>query len=292
METRTARFGDDFRLTLITNDRQLAADADRAGVDRVGVDLERLGKARRQAGHDTRLSQHGWDDLSKIAQSVNQADIFVRINPICPDTRAEIETALELGAGVLMLPSFRTAAEVATFVRAVRGRAHVMILVELAPAIIRIREILAVPGVDEVMLGLNDLYLQLGVSNPFEVLASPVVDMLAAEVLRKGLPLGVGGIGRVDDTSLPVPTDLVYAQYPRLGATGAWIARSFSNTMPAQGNFTQAIPAVRKRLSEWSAASPEALEQAREDLARKAARWDRTSGRSSDRASAQAGLQQ
>jgi hypothetical protein len=289
METRAARFGNDFRLTLITNDRQLAADADRAGVDRVGIDLERLGKADRQAGHDTRLSQHGWDDLSKIVQSVHQADIFVRINPVCPETPAEIETALELGAAVLMLPSFQTAAEVATFVTAVRGRAHVIILVELAPAITRIREILSVPGVDEVMLGLNDLYLQLGVSNPFEVLASPVVDMLAAEVLRKGLPLGIGGVGRVDDTSLPVPTDLVYAQLPRLGATGAWIARSFSNSLPAQWNFTEAILALRKRLSEWSAASPEALECAREELARKAAQ--RASGRWSDRARAQAGLQ-
>ena len=39
-----------FRLTLWTADAALAARADAAGVDRIGVDLDRLGKAERQAG--------------------------------------------------------------------------------------------------------------------------------------------------------------------------------------------------------------------------------------------------
>jgi hypothetical protein len=172
-----------------------------------------------------------------------------------------------------MLPSFRTAADVAAFVAAVRRRAQVMILVELAPAVARIREILAVPGIDEVMIGLNDLHLQFGVSNHFEILASPLADMLAAEVRRKGLPLGIGGLGRVDDESVPVPTDLVYAQYPRLGASGAWIARSFFNTQSSDESLREAILAARNRLNAWAAASPEAWESARQDLARCAAAW-------------------
>lgn len=272
METRAARFGEAFRLTLITTEPQLAADADQAGINRVGIDLECLGKAARQAGRDSRLSRHSWEDLARIAPAVRQADLFVRINPIHSNTQQEIETALELGARVLMLPSFRTAEEVAAFVRGVRRRAQLMILLELAPAVTRIREILAVPGIDEVMIGLNDLHLQLGVANHFEVLASPLVDMLAAEVRRKGLPLGIGGVGRVDDSSVPVPTELVYAQYPRLGASGAWLARSFFKT-PPNGNLKDAIRAVRNRLSAWAEASPEALERAREDLARHAASW-------------------
>ena len=36
--------GDRFRLTLFTNRPALALAADRAGVDRIGPDLERLGK--------------------------------------------------------------------------------------------------------------------------------------------------------------------------------------------------------------------------------------------------------
>jgi hypothetical protein len=273
MDRLTDRFGQEFCLTMITNDVGLAADADRAGVNRVGIDLEFLGKTERQRGSGARLSQHDWDDMSRIAPCLNHADLFVRINPGHSGTAAEIETALALGAEVLMLPSFRTTAEVATFVRIVRGRARVSILVEMAPAAVRIREILDVRGIDEVMLGLNDLHLQFGVANQFEVLASPLLDMLAGEVLRKGIPLAVGGVGRVGDTALPVPTDLVHAQYPRLRATGAWLARSFGNANLSSDQFDAAIVALRNRLNDWAASAEEDLERARVQLARHAAGW-------------------
>ena len=281
MKTPAGRFGEDFCLTMITNDARLAAEADQAGVNRIGIDLEYLGKTERQAGHDTRLKWHNWDDLSRISRCLHHADLFVRINPIHAGTEVEIETALELGARVLMLPAFPAAGEAATFVRAVRGRARVVILVELAPAVVRIREILEVCGIDEVMIGLNDLRLQLGVANHFEVLASPLVDMLAAEVLRKGLPFAIGGVGRVGDTAMPIPTDLVYAQYPRLGATGAWIARSFTNAVPSECDLKEAILSLRNRLSEWAASPAEDLERARAELARHAAGWRHTSRRPS-----------
>lgn len=280
MKTPADDFGKKFCVTLITNDEQLAATADLAGVNRIGIDLEYLGKAARQAGHDTRMSRHDWDDLARISRCLHRADLFVRINPIHPGTESEIETALECGAKVLMLPSFRTAAEAATFARTVRGRARAVLLAELAPAVVRIREILEVRGVDEVMLGLNDLRLQLGVENHFEVLASPLIDMLAAEVLRKGLPLAIGGVGRVGDTTVPVPPDLVYAQYPRLGATGAWLARSFINAVPSPGGLNDAILALRNRLNEWAASPLEDLERARRELARCAAEWRPTSAQS------------
>ena len=45
--------GDDVVLTLWTNDPALARRADDAGIDRVGIDLDRLGKAERQQGLNT-----------------------------------------------------------------------------------------------------------------------------------------------------------------------------------------------------------------------------------------------
>lgn len=101
-------FGDDFRLTLLTNDPGLAAEADRVGVDCIGVDFERLGKAQRQAGEDTRLSEHSWDDLAAVARAIARAKLFVRLNSVNPDTPTEIERALRCNAQVLMLPFFRT----------------------------------------------------------------------------------------------------------------------------------------------------------------------------------------
>ena len=267
-----ASFGEAFTLTLLTDDQDLAVEADRAGVQRIGVDLETIGKAARQRGYDTRLSTHTWDDLGAVGNVVCRAGLFVRVNPLHDGTDREVERALVSRASVLMLPSFSTALEVERFVGSVRGRARVVILVEQAAAVARIREILSVPGVDEVMLGLNDLRLQFSVANHFEMLASPVVEMLASEVLGHGLPLSIGGVGRVGDDSLPVPVDLVLAQYPRLGATGAWLSRSFCRAA-SDVEFGAAVAELRTRLTEWSHVSPRALARARAELAAAAAEW-------------------
>ena len=267
-----ASFGEAFTLTLLTDDPDLAIEADRAGVQRIGVDLETIGKAARQRGHDTRLSTHTWGDLDVVGGVVARAGVFVRVNPIHDGTDREVERALASRASVLMLPSFSTTWEVERFVTSVRGRAHVVILVEQAAAVARIREILSVPGVDEVMLGLNDLRLQFSVANHFEMLASPVVEMVASEVRSHGLPLSIGGVGRVGDDSLPVPVDLVLAQYPRLGATGAWLSRSFCRAA-AGVEFATAVAELRARLTEWSDVSPRALARACAELASAAAEW-------------------
>ena len=39
-------------LSFITDDRALAVEAERAGIDRIMIDLEREGKAQRQAGRN------------------------------------------------------------------------------------------------------------------------------------------------------------------------------------------------------------------------------------------------
>jgi len=263
-------FGDDFRLTLLTDDPAVAAIADSSGVDRIGIDLERLGKAERQSGFDTRLSNHRVEDLPAIAGSLARAELFVRINPINAETAGEVEAVLGAGAQVVMLPYFRTAGEVETFVRLIDGRARTMILLETASAVARIREILEVPGVSEVMVGLNDLRLELGVQNHFEVLASPLLEAIANEVTKANLPFSVGGVARPDDCELPVAPDLVLAQFPRLGATGAWISRSFLQNLPDLRDFAQGVKAIRQRLTQWGSASPAALEHARKELAEQA----------------------
>ena len=262
-------FGDAFRLTLLTDDPALAAKADRAGVDRIGLDLERLGKAERQAGEDVRLSEHRIADLAVVGGAIRSAALFARLNPVHDGTRQEVETALALGAKVLMLPYFRGAREVETFTMAVARRAQVIILVETAPALTRIRDILAVPGIDEVMAGLNDLRLALGVRSHFEVLASPLIDMLAAETHRAGLAFSVGGVSRPDD-ALPLPPDLVLAQYPRLQATGAWLSRSLLRGLPPEIDLADAVASIRRRLTEWAAASVVELTRARDELAARA----------------------
>jgi hypothetical protein len=266
-----ADFGETFRLILLTNDAALAAAADPC-VQRIGIDFEHLGKAARQAGYDTRISRHQWSDLAAIAGVLRQARPFARLNALHEGTEAEIETALSCGARVLMLPFFRGREEVERFVGLVRRRAEVMCLVETASSFVRIREILGVRGVDEVMIGLNDLRLQLGVANHFEVLTSPIIDGVCEVMRRDGRPFSIGGVARAGDAGMPIPSELVYAQYPRLGATGGLLTRAFVKDLPLP-DLPAAVAALRQGLSAWALEDSGALEAARAELERRAIAW-------------------
>jgi hypothetical protein len=264
-------FGATFRLILLTNDPALAAAADSC-VQRIGIDFEHIGKAERQTGYDTRLSRHDWSDLAAIARLLRRARAFARLNPVHDGSEAEIETALSCGAQVLMLPFFQGREEVERFVALVRGRAEVMCLVETASSFVRMREILAVRGVDELMIGLNDLRLQLGVANHFEVLASPIMDGVCAVMRKDGRPFSVGGVARAGDAGMPIPSELVYAQYPRLGASGGLLTRAFVNGLPLSG-LPAAVATLRQRLSAWAGEDTAALEAARTELECRAIAW-------------------
>jgi len=199
---------------------------------------------------------------------VSRARLFARLNPLHEGTGGEVDRAIALGAKALMLPYFRDAATVERFVALVDGRARAAVLVETGAALVRLREILAVAGIDEVMVGLTDLRLELRVGHHLELLVSPVMDAVAEAVHRAGLPLAVGGVAQPGAAGLPVDPDLVLAQYPRLGATGAWISRSFLAALPPGDQaMRDAVASLRKRLGDWSRCPPDELERAREALA-------------------------
>jgi len=60
---------------------------------------------------------------------------MVRINPIHDQTAYEIESALQQGADILMLPYFKTLAEVQTFLSLIKGRAKAYLLLETKEAV-------------------------------------------------------------------------------------------------------------------------------------------------------------
>ncbi len=256
----------DFILTALTRDPTLARAADEAGVDRIGIDIERLGKHQRQGARpELRFSDHELDDLTTLKKHVRRAEIFVRLNPLHEGSRAEIERALELGAQVVMLPYFSAPDDARCFAEMIGGRAKPVLLIETAAAAARIREIAAVPGVAEIMVGLNDLHMSLGMAHPFEVLASDAIAAIAGHVRAAGLRFGFGGVARAGDRMLPVPPDLIYPQYPLLGATAAWLARSFYTDI-GPPEIAGAVQQLRERLAFWSEQPFESLRDQRAKL--------------------------
>jgi ribosomal-protein-alanine acetyltransferase len=122
-------------LTLWTSDPRTARTADAAGVDRIGVDLDRLGKAERQVGLGSWISPHTVDDLRRLRPVVARGRLLARVNPVHDGTATEVEAVLAAGATVLMLPMFRSARDVGRFVELVAGRARVVGLLETREAL-------------------------------------------------------------------------------------------------------------------------------------------------------------
>ena len=54
------------KLMYLTNNPQVAAIAQNAGVDRLFVDMEYIGKDIRQGGMDTVQSRHTYDDVKNV----------------------------------------------------------------------------------------------------------------------------------------------------------------------------------------------------------------------------------
>jgi len=213
------------RFMLITASPERAAEAERAGVDRIFVDLETLGKRERQAGRSTVISGHTLEDAARVRKVLGSSALLVRVNPLHEGTAAEVEGAIGAGAGLLMLPMLRSAAELGAVSRLVAGRAELVALVETREAAERIDEVAAVPGLSEIYVGLNDLSLSLGLDFLFEPLASGLVDRLAAAARRAGLPFGFGGVARVGEGLLPA--ELVLGEHLRLGSTAVILSRAF-----------------------------------------------------------------
>ena len=197
--------GEKMALTLmyITNNPEVAEIAQRAGVDRVWVDMEYIDKDLRQGGMDTVQSHHTIEDIKKLRPVVTTAELQVRINHMYDGSEEEINQTVEAGADVIMLPYFKTRKEVEDFIRFVDGRAKTIILVETAEAYENIDDILEVPGIDEVHIGLNDLHLAYGKDFMFELLIDGTVPTLCEKLRKKGIKFGFGGIARVGYGTLP-----------------------------------------------------------------------------------------
>lgn len=230
-------------LLQITNDPDFARRCDALPGMRLFVDLERHGKAERQAGRSTFISSHEPRDVGRIKAVLTRSRLMVRLNPLHAGTPAEVDDALARGADCLMLPMFRSAPELAAFSRIVAGRAPIVPLLETAQALDSLDAWIATPGLGEVFVGLNDLHLSLGCRFMFEPLAQGLVDRVAAAARRQGLPFGFGGIARLDEGALPGRD--VLAEHVRLGSAAVILSRTFHRS-DSPRSFEDEVAALRQ----------------------------------------------
>lgn len=229
-------------LIQITNDPAVARRCDALDGMRLFVDLERLGKAERQAGRNTFISTHHVSDVGRIKSQLRRSRLMVRLNPLNAGTRDEVEAVLEQGADMLMLPMFESGSQLRQFLAIVDGRVPVSALLENAGALATIDQWIAAPGLSEVFVGLNDLHLSLGRRFMFEPLAEGIVDRVAALAKARGTAFGFGGIARLDEGLLPGRD--VLAEHLRLGSGAVILSRTFHRS-DSERSFEDEIAALR-----------------------------------------------
>jgi hypothetical protein len=237
-----------FGLTLISNDVAFASASIAAGVDRVLVDLERKGKAERQAGRGLFLSAHSWADVASLRQVLPRGSLFVRVDPLNEQTPADVEMAVALGVDGLMLPFFRDAETVARFADLIHGRVAILPLVETAEAVENLDQIIGAAGLAEFHVGLNDLALSLGLGSLIDLWGDPVLDRIAAVARARGVRFGVGGVTDPREKGLPVDPAWTIAEHRRIGSTGALLGRNFRTPLekaPDAYRIADAVQAIR-----------------------------------------------
>ncbi len=212
-------------LMYITNNADLALIAEKNGVERIWVDLETLGKEKRQKNMDCVKSHHTIDDVRKMSKILTKSELLVRVNSWNINSEKEIEEVISAGAQRIMLPMWKTPDEVNKFLQLINRRTSTTLLLETKEAVCCLDEILCNPLLDEIHIGLNDLHLSYGLNFMFELLANGVVENLCKKMSDAGVTYGFGGIAQIGTGTLPAEKILI--EHYRLKSTRVILSRGF-----------------------------------------------------------------
>ncbi len=252
------------KLMYLTSNPSNAKLAQDAGVDRIFLDLEVLGKEERQGHLDTVVSHSSLEDVPKLRRVLKDAELVVRCNPVHEGLSKEIDSIIDDGADMIILPYFKTVDEVREFLSIIGGRVRTMLLFETKESVECADEILALEGIDEAFVGLNDLHLSYGKSFMFELLTQGTVEALCEKFKKKGIPFGFGGIAKIGEGA--VQSQYIIHEHKRIGSTCAILSRTFRNEVNSSrpiDDMSYEIDLIRQCEKEAEAASARALEENR-----------------------------
>ena len=233
----------------------------------VFVDLEIEGKQERQSARDTVISAHTMADAEELASLPDRGPLLVRTNPAGAGAEEEARALAAMDVDRVMLPMFRTRAEVDAVVEALLSSGaeppHLTLLAETVAAVRDVEEIVdhQPDWVDHVYIGLNDLSLERGSAFLFEPVATGEIAALAHRVRSLGRRFGFGGVGMPGHGM--VPAELILGEHIRVGSSCVILSRSFHAAL--DGGDPEAldngIREVRRWEDHWRTAGAQALEE-------------------------------
>ncbi|GBF81413.1 aldolase [Aphanothece sacrum FPU1] len=233
-------------LLLFTKDVSLAKQAEEAGVESIIVDWEQTGKHQRQSGYSTEINSHTTQNVIELAEVIT-IPITVRINPFGSNTIKEIETALDCGAKIIMLPMAKHPREVEKFLDLVHGRAETIIQIETSE-LVEHCHLLRDLSWNYAYIGLNDLTISRQKTWIWDLVADGTVEKIF-ESLGHRL-IGFGGVTIISGGN-PIPFINILHEMSRLNCRLSVLRRSFKREIVGR-DFQTEIDAIR---TAWVAAS-------------------------------------
>lgn len=257
-----------FHFLMIVDDPDIASFVWTHGVNTLFVDLEKLGKHERQAHVASWKSSQTIKDVAKIRQAVPEAELLTRIDPLNENSAEQIEAVISCGTDAIMLPMFRTAAELEQFFDLVDGRAEVVPLFETQESLSILQQDLPLLRLlKRAHIGLNDLHLDMGRSFMFDPLADGTLERPCQVLKSAGISFGIGGIARAKE-GIVGPEHLL-GEHFRLGSTAAILSRTFHRSattlaeLQASTDFGGEIASLREIYDNFACSSPALLEKNR-----------------------------
>jgi len=243
---------------ILDNDIENIKIYDKSGVDRIFIDLEINGKQDRQGHLDTVISTHSQECIKNTKRVLKNSKLLVRVNPIYENSANEISKSIQNGADIIMLPMFKTVAEVKIFIDYVDKKAKTCLLLETSESLARIDDILEIDGIDEIHIGLNDLHLALGLDFMFELMGDGLIEYLANKIKAKNIPFGIGGVARMDEGMLM--GNIIIKEHIRLGSSMVILSRTFKRDLELDNNI------IKKEIEKLQDVEKEAKGMSKDEL--------------------------
>ena len=245
------------KFILITNDLKEVQSSQEAGIDRIMIDLEVLGKRERQQGRDTFISDHVMSDISKVKKVLKNTELMVRVNPINNLSSEEINEVIDRGADIVMLPMFKESHEVSKFIEIINKRARICLLLETSEAFNNIEKIIKNTGINEIHIGLNDLHLSMKKKFLFQLLSEGQVEKLSQIFNRESIDFGFGGISKLGHGLLD--SSLILSEHYRLNSKMVILSRDFKK-IDSPSDYKYELQRIKDYLSILERSSSDTLE--------------------------------
>tara|TARA_B100000212_G_C27380539_1_gene536848 strand:- start:2509 stop:3324 length:816 start_codon:yes stop_codon:yes gene_type:complete len=190
-----------------TNNKTYARALDsNSYVDSIFLDLEILGKFKRQGHTDSLISKHTLEDISIIRKVIKKNKLGVRTNPLNNNSSQEINNALKRGADVLMLPMFHKVYEVERFLELVSNRCDVDLLFETTESLLNIEKY-PLSKIRKVHIGINDLSLEMKLPHLFYCFFEEKLYNSISILNKYNIDFGIGGVGHIN--AEPIKPNLI-----------------------------------------------------------------------------------